>query len=171
MNIRLPATWKRSWRAVRPWLLFGLAVLLLWLVLEFLLRIGLGLRLLPGLPPAWLLPSAGKAIRILAWLHLNTGIGVALAVLPVAAGLAVFAPRRGQWIAIVVTTLMIVTHPMLLEYLPIWSTLEPLQRVTILADLVKQALTLPLLTMLCRWLLAKWRRARSHPAAAVSAAE
>jgi hypothetical protein len=154
------------WRARSILLGYVLPVLLLGEALQWIVRMGLALRLMPILPPDWWFAGSAKLLRIFSWLHVNTGLGLVIALLPVAIGLVVFAPRRGLRLALIVTALMIVTHPMLQTFLPQWSTLDALGRASVVADLVKQALTLPALTWVCGRLLAPRRlggtgRARS----------
>jgi len=129
------------WRVVLP-------ALLLWTALEIVMRVGLRLGWLPTRPPDFWLAGAAKLTRWVTWRHLDTGMGQLLALLPVALSLSVLAPRRGLAIASLATALLLATHPIVHIHLPQWPTLPTLGRFSMVADLVKQALILPLLTWL-----------------------
>jgi hypothetical protein len=137
----LRGLWCGLWRVVLP-------ALLLWMALEIVMRVGLFLGWLPTRPPDWWLAGAAKGWRWITWRHLDSGMGGVLAMLPVALTLCVLAPRRGLAIAILATALLLAAHPLVHMYLPNWSTYPPVGRFSMVADLVKQALTLPLLTWL-----------------------
>lgn len=137
----LRAVGRVAWRVVLP-------ALLLWMALEVVVRVGLFLGWLPVRPPEWWLAGAAKLWRWVTWRHLDSGMGGVLVLLPVALALCVLAPRRGRAIAILATALLMAAHPLVHEALPKWSTYAPLGRFSIVADLVKQSLTLPLLTWL-----------------------
>jgi hypothetical protein len=130
-----------AWQVVLP-------ALLLWMALEVVVRVGLFLGWLPVRPPDWWLAGAAKLWRWVTWRHLDTGLGGVLALLPVALTLGVLAPRRGLAIATLATILFMATAPLVHVHLPKWATYAPLGRFSIVADLVKQSLTLPLLTWL-----------------------
>ena len=129
------------WRVALP-------ALLLWLALEIVMRVGLGLGWLPARPPDMWLPGAAKGWRWVTWLHLDTGMGQVLALLPVALALGVLAPRRGLAIASMATALLLAMHPLVHIYLPQWSNLPAVGRFSLAADLLKQTIILPLLTWL-----------------------
>ncbi|MFA7331769.1 MAG: hypothetical protein WC326_11930 [Candidatus Delongbacteria bacterium] len=129
------------WRVVLP-------ALLLWMLLEIVMRVGLGLGWLPTRPPDFWLAGAAKLWRWVTWRQLNGGMGLTLAFLPVALTLSVLAPRRGLAFASLATALLLAMHPLVHIYLPQWSSLPAVGRFSIAADLVMQALTLPLLTWL-----------------------
>jgi hydrogenase-4 membrane subunit HyfE len=125
-----------------------------------IIRSGLNIWLLPGLPPDWWLTSAEKMIRHVTWIHINTGIGLLIVSIPVALGIVLLDRKKAILLASVVAISCLLLHPLLFTAISSWNDYLGWQRFTVAADYLKQLLFLPLLTALFVVAFRRWIRGR-----------
>jgi hypothetical protein len=131
----------------------------LWIAYEFIYRYGLVLGWNIGRPPEFWLPEVHTTWRYLSWTHLGTTLGVFIATMPMAAVIIwlVSRPLLFAWILVGCFVLLGPTILLPLE----WAEADRHAAAWImwLADLAKQAFTLPFLVWMGCRLRHKWSKA------------